>query len=85
MTVTAHRPATTSIRVDSHTRDVFAAEAASVESTLSAYLAALADRLERERAYAELRAARLEERDDPAWQEEIGAWVDADLTEPSDV
>ena len=79
MTVTMERPASTSIRVATKTRDILANEASSLEISLAAYLAKLAERVERERAYAELREQRLKEADDSQWQAEVDLWATTDL------
>jgi hypothetical protein len=73
------RPISTSIRVTTRTRDILAAEAASQELSLAAYLATVAEKAERERAYAQLRAQRLEETDNPEWVAEQELWSNADL------
>ena len=62
------------VRMPAAARDTFADAAKDSGLTLSAYLGKLSQQVWRERAYAEERAARLEDLKDPQFMAEMAEW-----------
>ena len=72
------KAASTSIRVSVPTRDALAREAKAAGVSLNGYLMDVARQAERERIFAEYRAAAAEAYKDPAFIAEMQEWDEAD-------